>query len=392
MNPVYADMATTIFEEVSALARQLGAINLGQGFPDTIGPPELLEAAARAVLSGPNQYPPSPGLPELRTAVAAHYQRFQALDLQAEDVIITSGATEAIAATLLAIVAPGDEVIVLEPMYDAYRPLIERAGGVPRAVTLRPPEWLLPVEEVAGAIGPRTIAILLNNPNNPAARVFSRAELSELADLCIAHNLVAICDEVWEHVVFDGATHVPLIGLPGMAERAVKIGSAGKIFGLTGWKVGFVAAAPALLKPIARAHQFLTFSTPPSLQAAVAYGLGLEHGFFIRSRAALERSRDRLVGGLAAVGFRTLQSQGTYFVTADLSASGVDGTDTALANRMLREAGVAVIPLSSFYMSACVPDGLVRLCFAKADDVLAAAVTRLGRWLADQSAGSTAPL
>lgn len=390
MNRVYADMPTTIFEEVSARARATGAINLGQGFPDTIGPPELLRAAADAVLAGPNQYAPSSGLPALRAAVAAHYRRFQALDLAADDILVTSGATEAIAAALLAIVSAGDEVIVFEPMYDAYRPLIARAGGVARPVTLCPPDWRLPVDAVAAAIGPRTRAVLLNNPNNPAARVFSQAELSALADLCIAHDLIAICDEVWEHVVFDRAVHVPLIGLRGMGDRAVKIGSAGKIFGLTGWKIGFVAAAPALLQPIARAHQFLTFSTPPNLQTAVAHGLGLDDAFFARSRAALEHSRDHLVARLDAVGLRTLRSQGTYFVMVDLAASGVAGDDATLARRMLHEAGVASIPLSPFYMSGRAPDGLVRLCFAKADDVLSDAAARLGLWLRDQTAGGAA--
>ena len=384
MNPVYANMATTIFEEMTGLARELGAINLGQGFPDTAGPPELLKAAAEGVLAGSNQYPPSSGLPELRAAVAQHYRRFQALDLDADDVLVTSGATEAIAATLLAIIGPGDEVIVFELMYDAYRPLIERAGGVAKPVTLQPPDWRLPIDEVACAIGPRTVAILLNNPNNPAARVFSHGELSALAELCVAHDLIAICDEVWEQVLFDGLAHIPLIGLPGMRKRAVKIGSAGKIFGLTGWKVGFVAAAPALLRPISRAHQFLTYSTPPNLQSAVAHGLGLDEAFFARSRADLEHSRDHFVGRLQAAGFRTLSSQGTYFVTVDLAAAGIMGDDSVLAKRMLREAGVASIPLSPFYMSDKVPSGLVRLCFAKADDVLTLAADRLGAWLAEQ--------
>ncbi|WP_298673620.1 aminotransferase [uncultured Sphingomonas sp.] len=390
MNPVYATMATTIFEEMSALARETGAINLGQGFPDSVGPTELLQAAAEAVLAGPNQYPPSSGLPILREAVAAHYRRFQSLDIGAQNVLVTSGATEAIAAALLAIVSAGDEVILFEPMYDAYRPLIERAGGVARAVTLQPPDWRLPIGDVAAAIGPRTRAIVLNNPNNPAARVFTREELQALAALCVAHDLIAICDEVWEHVIFDQAAHVPMIGLPGMAERAVKIGSAGKIFGLTGWKVGFVIASPGLLQPIARAHQFLTFTTPPCLQIAVAHGLGLDDDFFIHSRAALERSRDYLVALLTRAGFTTLPSQGTYFVTVDLNASGICGDGDALARRMVHEAGVASIPLSPFYISSLAPPGLVRLCFAKPDDVLAEAGGRLGKWLADQRAASHA--
>lgn len=381
MNPVYAAMATTIFEEMSGLARETGAINLGQGFPDSVGPEELLRAAADAVLAGPNQYPPSAGMPVLRAAVADYYRRFQSLDIAASDVLVTSGATEAIAASLLAVISAGDEVILIEPMYDAYRPLVERAGGIARAVTLRPPEWRLPIDELAAAIGPRTRAIVLNNPNNPIGRVFAREELAALADLCVAHDLIVISDEVWEAVVFDGAAHVPMIALPGMAERAVKIGSAGKIFGLTGWKIGFVVAAPRLLQPITRAHQFLTFTTPPNLQIAVAHGLGLDDAFFADSRAALERSRDYLATRLAAAGFTVLPSQGTYFLTVDLAASGVSGDDAALARRILHEAGVASIPLSSFYINPA-PAGLIRLCFAKPDNVLADAAARLGKWLA----------
>lgn len=378
MNPTFADMPVTIFEEINAHARAAGAINLGQGFPDTIGPPELLAAAARAVTEGPNQYAPSRGLPVLRSAVAAHYRRFQALDLGDEHVIITSGATEAIAAAILAIVSPGDEVIIFEPAYDAYRPLIERAGGIARPVTLRPPDWRLPVEELARAFGPRTRAVMLNNPVNPAARVFSRAELSALADACIAHDVIAICDEVWEHVVFDGTPHVPLIRLPGMAARTVKIGSAGKIFGLTGWKIGFVMADPALLRQIANAHQFLTFASAPCLQAAVAHGLGLDDGFFAATRADLQRSRDLFVGKLRAAGFVTLPSEGTYFVSVDLAASGIAGNDRV--RRMISEAGVAGIPYAPFYMTDEAPQHLARFCFAKPDEVLTAATDRLARW------------
>ncbi|MFS0736593.1 aminotransferase [Sphingomonas sp. 1P06PA] len=389
MNRLYQNMATTIFEEMSGQARALGAINLGQGFPDTIGPSELLDAAARALLDGPNQYAPSQGLPVLRDAVAAHYRRFQSLDLGANNVLITSGATEAIAAALLAILSAGDEVIVFEPVYDAYRPLIERAGGRAVPITLTAPDWRLPIAAAAAAIGPHTRAILLNNPNNPAATVASRDELKALAALCCKHDLIAICDEVWEHVVFDGSEHVTMIGLPGMADRTVKIGSAGKIFGVTGWKVGFVIAADRLLGPIARAHQFLTFSTAPNLQTAVAFGLGFEQAFFDRGRTDLARSRDRLAGALAAAGFAVLPSRATYFLTVDLPASGIDGDHTDLARRMLHEAGVATIPLSAFYIGGTAPRGLVRFCFAKGDAVLDEAAARLARWRADQGAGGT---
>jgi N-succinyldiaminopimelate aminotransferase len=380
VNPLYASMATTIFEETSALARARGAINLGQGFPDDAGPRDVLEAAATAVLTGSNQYPPSRGLPDTREAVADHYRRHQHLDVTADQVLITSGATEALAASLLAILSPGDEIVLLEPMYDAYLPLVRQAGCIARLVTIQPPHWRLPIDAIEAAIGPGTRAILLNNPLNPAARGFDQQELEQLAALCVRHDLIAICDEVWEHVVFDGRQHVPLIGLAGMAERTVKIGSAGKIFALTGWKVGFAVAGRALLDPIARAHQFLTFTTPPNLQIAVAYGLGKEPSWFEDMRGALQRSRDRLTGALTAGGFVVLPSEGTYFIVVDLAASGLAGETRALCRRMIDEAGVAAIPLSAFYESGQAPRGHVRLCFAKADGVLDEAAERLITW------------
>ncbi len=380
MNPLYASMPTTIFEEMSLLARATGAINLGQGFPDGSGPADLLQAASDAVLTGSNQYPPSMGLPQIRSAVARHYQAHQDLDVEADDVLITSGATEAIAAALLAVISPGDEVILFEPTYDAYLPLVLRAGGTPKFVTLRPPDWRLALEDFAAAIGPKTRAIVFNTPMNPTARAFDRTEVAALAALCVEHNLVAICDEVWEHVLFDGRRHLPLFAFEGMAERTIKIGSAGKIFALTGWKVGFVLARPSLLGPVARAHQFLTFSTPPNLQAAVALGLGKPAAAFDAMRADLQRSRDRLAGALAAGGFSVLPSQGTYFLCVDLAASGVPGADREVCLRWVREAGVAAIPLSAFYASGHKPGDVVRLCFAKADAVLDEAAERLIQW------------
>jgi len=373
-------MPTTIFEEMSLLARATGAINLGQGFPDGPGSSDLLQAAADAVLTGSNQYPPSMGLPETRRAVARHYQDHQDLDVEADDVLITSGATEAIAAALLAVISPGDEVILFEPTYDAYLPLVLRAGGAPKFVTLRPPDWRLAIEDVAAAVGPKTRAIVFNNPMNPTARAFDQTELAALAALCIDHDLVAICDEVWEHVLFDGRRQLPLIAFEGMAERTLKIGSAGKIFALTGWKVGFVLARPNLLGPLARAHQFLTFTTPPNLRAAVAFGLGKPAAAFETMRADLQRSRDRLASALAAGGFSVLPSEGTYFLCIDLAASGVVGADREICLRWVREAGVAAIPLSAFYASGHQPGDVVRLCFAKADAVLDDAAQRLIRW------------
>ncbi|HEX7851539.1 MAG TPA: aminotransferase class I/II-fold pyridoxal phosphate-dependent enzyme, partial [Sphingomonas sp.] len=285
MNPIYARMGTTIFEAMSARARATGAINLGQGFPEAQGPADILEAAAKALVEKSNQYPPMIGLPELRQAVAAHYAEHQGLDLSPDEVIVTSGATEAIAAALLALVSPGDEVILFQPLYDAYLPLVERAGGVAKLVRLSPPDWRVTAEMLEAAWSPRARLLVLNSPLNPSASMIGPDELAVIARFCIERDLIAICDEVWEELVFDGARHVPLIGRPGMRERTVKIGSAGKMFALTGWKVGWMCAAPDLAKGLAKAHQFLTFTTPPNLQWAAAYGLGKDEAWFDKERA-----------------------------------------------------------------------------------------------------------
>jgi aspartate/methionine/tyrosine aminotransferase len=289
---------------------------------------------------------------------------------------VTSGATEALGAAILATVTPGDEVLLIQPMYDAYLPLVRRAGGTARFVTLHPPEWRLTREALEAAIGPRTRLILFNNPLNPAARAFDRAELELLADFCVAHDLVAICDEVWEHVLFDGRAHIPLIGLPGMRERTIKIGSAGKIFSLTGWKVGFVVAAPTLLQPVARAHQFLTFTTPPALQRAVACGLAKPAAFFAEEAARYQQSRDRLARLLRDGGYAVLPSEGTYFLNVDLAASGIAESDEQFCRRIVRSHKVAAIPLSPFYAEQPARS-LVRLCFAKHDATLDEAARRL---------------
>jgi N-succinyldiaminopimelate aminotransferase len=257
MNPIFADLETSVFEAMSRLARERQAINLGQGFPDDPGPADVRAKAGEAVVNGWNQYPPMMGLPELREAVASHYRRFQGLDLDpTSEIMITSGATEALAGALLALIEPGDEVVLFQPMYDAYLPLVRRAGGAPRFVTLRPPDWSFSEADLAAAFSERTRVVLFNNPLNPAGVVYDRAALALLARFCVKHDAIALCDEVWEHVVFDGRAHVPLIAMEGMRERTVKIGSAGKIFSLTGWKVGFVSAAPRLMKGLAKAHQF----------------------------------------------------------------------------------------------------------------------------------------
>ncbi len=379
VHPVFAHMPTTVFEEMSGLARELGAINLGQGFPDDPGPEAIRAKAADLVLNGYNQYPPMAGLPELRQAVAAHYQRTQGLDLDWKtEVTVTSGATEALAAAFLALVEPGDEVVVFQPVYDAYLPLIRRAGGVPKLVRLSPPHWRFDRAMIEAQLSDKTRLVVLNNPLNPAGTVASAEDLALLAQICVERDLIAICDEVWEQVVFDGLTHTPLMALPGMRERTVKVGSAGKMFGLTGWKVGFLMAAPALTHGLSRAHQFLTFTTPPNLQGAVAYGLDNPGQWFSAMPRDLQRSRDRLAAGLTREGFVVLPSSGTYFLNVDLPASGVMEPDRAFCLRAVKEAGVAAIPVSALYEEEPVTT-IMRLCFAKRDDTLDAGIERLAK-------------
>ena len=375
MNRIFSSLPTTVFEVMSQLARETGAVNLGQGFPDGAGPDDVRAKAAEAVISGWNQYPPMMGLPELRQAVADHYAHHQGLDLSADEVMVTSGATEAIAGALFALIEPGDEVVLFEPMYDAYLPLVRRAGGVPRFVSLTPPHWRLTEEALSNAFSDKTRVVLFNNPLNPSAVVFPEEDLALLARFCVKHDAIAVCDEVWEHVVFDARRHRPLMALPGMRERTVKIGSAGKIFSLTGWKVGFACATPDILKVLAKAHQFLTFTTAPNLQAAVAYGLGKPDDYFIGMRADFERSRDRFSDGLKARGFTVLPSHGTYFLNVDIAPLGeVDDVD--FCKRLVTERGVAAIPVSAFYAQGAVRT-VARFCFAKTDATLDRALERL---------------
>lgn len=376
MNPLFANMATNVFTRMSALAAEHGAVNLGQGFPDFGWPDDVVDRAADALRTGSNQYAPMPGQAELRRAVAAHYAAHQSLEIAPDEVIVTSGATEALAAALLALIEPGDEVLLFQPLYDAYLPLVLRAGGVPRFVRLTPPDWRITAEALAAAFTDRTRLVIFNNPHNPTARVFERSELALLAAACVRHDAVAVSDEVWEHVVFDGRRHLPLAALPGMAERTVKVGSAGKIFSLTGWKVGWVAAPAHLSGPISRAHQFLAFATPPNLQAAVCYGLGKEAGYFDGMREKFAAARDSLVAGLADAGFVALPAEGTYFVCIDLAASGIGLEDATFCDRAVREARVAALPLSAFYAEDPVTS-VVRLCFAKKPETLAGGIERL---------------
>lgn len=381
MNRIFADLPNTIFDVMSQAARDLNAINLGQGFPDDPGPLDIRQKAADAVLNGYNQYPSMMGIPELRQAIATHYGHWHGVQLDPmSEVMVTSGATEALTGSILGLVEPGDEVLVFQPMYDSYVPIIRLARGIPRFVRLEPPHWRLPEDAIRAAITPKTRYVILNNPLNPAAVVYPREDLEMLARLCQEFGLIAICDEVWEHVVFDGREHIPLITIPGMRDRTVKIGSAGKMFGLTGWKVGFVCAAPHILRVLAKAHQFITFTTAPNLQVAVAYGLGKSDDYFLQARAELARSRDRLSKGLSGIGFPVLDSQGTYFLNVDLAPLGLNETDEAFCKRLVHEHKVAAIPVSAFYEENHVTS-VVRFCFSKKDATLDTALERLSHVL-----------
>jgi aspartate/methionine/tyrosine aminotransferase len=385
MNPIFAAQGTSIFEHMSALARAHDAVNLGQGFPDFGWPDDVIARAAEA-LGGSNQYPPMRGLAALREAVAAHYRRHQGLDIDAGWITVTSGATEALAASLLALIAPGDEVVLIQPLYDAYLPLVLRAGGVPRLVRLAPPDWRITEAALAEAFTPRTRLVLVNNPHNPTGRLFGADELALIAAACARHDALALTDEVWEHVVFDDRRFVPLAALPGMAERTVKVGSAGKIFSMTGWKVGWVVAPPALGDVVAKAHQFVTFTTPPNLQSAVAFGLAKEDRWFAAMRAEFAAARDDLSAALAAAGYAVLPAQGTYFASVDLAASGIGMDDVAFCERAVAECGVAAIPVSAFYAERPVTS-VIRLCFAKKPETRRAGVAALAKARALYSPG-----
>ena len=376
-NAVLSGYGTTVFEVMSRLAQEHDSVNLGQGFPDGNGPPDVVAAAAEYLREGVNQYPSMWGIPALRQAVAVHAKRFYdlAVDWQSE-VLITSGGTEALGSALFGLIEPGDEVVLIEPLYDSYLPIVRRAGAVAKLVRLEPPDWTLPREALAEAFSERTKLILLNSPMNPCSKVFDRDELAFIADLVARHDAYAVCDEVYEHLAFDGKPHIPLITLPGMRERCVRIASAGKIFSLTGWKVGMVTAAPALLGPVAKAHQYLTFTTPPNLQSAVAYGLAKEDEFFDGLNGDMQARRDHLAAGLAEVGFGVIPCQGTYFITTDFRPLGFNDDDVAFCRHLTTEARVTAVPVSAFYESAGV-DHFARFAFCKDAASIDEAVRRL---------------
>jgi len=386
-NDLLSATGTTIFTVMSALAVEHGAINLGQGFPDYDGPSDVIHPPAAALLDGRNQYPPMTGLPELRNAVAAANRRFYGLEVDpAKEVIVTSGATEAITACLMAVLNPGDECVLIEPLYDTYLPVVKLLGAVPKLVRLSPPKWELPRAELAAAFGPKTKAILLNTPMNPAGKVFTAAELAFIADLLQRHDGYAVCDEVYEHLTFDGWKHIPLMTLPGMRERCMRVGSAGKTFSLTGWKVGYVTCDATLAPNVAKAHQNLTFTTPPNLQRGVAVGLAKDDSYFESLSATLQAKRDRLAAGLARLGFGVLETKGSYFISADFRPLGFTGDDVAFCRALTVEAKVTAIPVTAFYASADAPNHFARFAFCKGDAVLDAALARIEAWLEQRRA------
>jgi len=375
-NPVFARLPTSIFTVMSALAVKHQAINLGQGFPDLDGPQAVRAVAAKTLMDGPNQYPLMRGVIELRRALSGHAAKFYGLAYDAEqEVLVTSGATEALAAGIFGLVARGDEIVLIEPHYDAYRPIAEAAGAVVKTISLSPPGWRLTKEALAAAITPNTRAILMNTPLNPVGRVFDAEEMQALADAVAASNAVVICDEVYEHLTFDGRKHISLATLPGMRDRVVRIGSAGKIFSLTGWKVGWVMGPKAMIDVITNVHQFLTFTTPPAQQLGVAHGLKQEMDFPLALTERLQGNRDVLAEGLSEIGFDVLPSEGTYFLTARIDGLSNE-KDLAFCDRMIRDAGVAAIPLSSFF-AAGTPDIYVRFAFCKQRALLEEALKRL---------------
>jgi len=379
-NSILSEYGTTVFEVMSRLAIEHKSINLGQGFPDGNGPEDVRQAAHDALEINANQYPPMMGVPELRQAVAAHAKRFYDMDVDWQtETMVTSGATEALAATLFALIEPGDEVVLIEPLYDSYLPIIRRAGGIPRLVRVAPPEWELPRKELAAAFSPRTKLLLLNNPQNPTGKVYNDDELAFIADLVCGFDAFAVCDEVYEHLIFDDLPHLPLMNLGGMRERCVRIASAGKTFSLTGWKVGYITACAEVLATIAKAHQFLVFTTPPNLQRAAAYGLGKDDDYFESLSGDLQAKRNLLRAGLEDIGFTVMPCNGTYFLNADFAPLGFSGTDEEFCRMITIEAGVTAVPVSAFYSGPGV-DHFARFCFCKEDEILHEAISRLAAY------------
>ena len=378
LNERLVEFGTTIFAEMSALALVTGAINLGQGFPDTDGPQEVVDAAVAAIRAGHNQYPPGLGIADLRLAVSEHQKRFYDLDFDPDtEVLITAGATEAIAAVMLSLLEPGDEVVLFEPYYDSHIAGIAMAGAQRRLVTLRPPHYRFDPDELAAAIGLRTRMIVVNSPHNPTGKVFDRAELELIAELCRRHDLLAVTDEVYEHLAYDGE-HIPMATLPGMRERTITVSSGGKTFSFTGWKIGWVCAAPELRDAVTTAKQFLTFVNGAPFQHAIAVGLRLGDDYFNGQRTGLMARRDQLADGLAEAGFGVYRPAGTYFVTADVRPLGFDD-GMALCRKLPELCGVVAVPSVVFYDNGDEGRHLVRFAFCKRPEVLDEAVERLAK-------------
>ncbi|MEP7021828.1 MAG: pyridoxal phosphate-dependent aminotransferase [Pseudonocardiales bacterium] len=365
---------TTIFAEMSALAISTDSVNLGQGFPDTDGPPELLAAAAQAIYEGHNQYPPGLGIPALRQAIAAHQQRHYALHYDADtEVLVTAGATEAIAASILALAGPGDEVVLFEPYYDSYAACVALAGARRRTVTLERDGagWGFDRDALRAAITRQTKVILLNTPHNPTGKVFSPADLAVIAQLAVEFDLIVISDEVYEHLTFDGRTHQPIATLPGMRERTVTISSAGKTFSVTGWKIGWACAPPHLITAVRTVKQFLTFVNGAPFQPAVAQALSADTAYYGSIASKLQQQRDLLCDGLGSLGYDVMPPDATYFATVDVHANAVD-----FCRELPRRAGVVAIPSSVFYDSSA-GESFVRFAFCKRPSVLDEALRRL---------------
>ncbi len=379
-NEIFANCGTSIFEIMSRLANEAQAVNLGQGFPEGLESEEVVEAAIKALRDGPHQYPPMLGIPALRQAVAENQKRFHGLEVDWErEVLVTSGATEALSDAFFGLLNPGDEAIVFEPVYDSYGFILRRAGATVVPVSLRPPYWELPRDALRKAITPRTRAIVINTPMNPIGKIFSESDLRFVADLLLEHDLIAIADEVYEHLTFDGREHTTLFAFADVRDRVVRIGSAGKTFSVTGWKVGYITADAKLMQPVARAHQFVTFTTPPALQAAVAFGLSLPDAYFLGLKRELQERRDFVIRGLQDIGFAVGEVNATYFAVADATPFDDEGDDLAFCQRLTRDAGVTAVPISAFYGGRQVKSH-IRFCFAKRSETLAEALRRLQAW------------
>jgi N-succinyldiaminopimelate aminotransferase len=376
-----AGFGTTIFAEMSALAVETGAINLGQGFPDTDGPPEVLEAAVDAIRAGVNQYPPGPGTIELRTAIAAHQHRFYGIELDpVSEIVVTAGATEALAGALLGMLDAGDEVVVFEPMYDSYQACIALAGARAVPVLLAPDadgRYVFDPDDLRSAVTDRTKLILVNTPHNPSGKVFTRAELTAIAAIALERDLIVVTDEVYEHLLFDGREHVPMATLPGMAERTLTISSGGKTFHTTGWKIGWMSGPEVLVTAAKTAKQFLTYVNGAPFQPAIAVGLGLPDEYFVRLAGELQTARDHLVAGLRTAGFTTYEPEATYFTTADIRPVDPSGDGMAFCRSLPARCGVVAIPNEVFYARPEHGRHLVRFASCKRLEVIDAAVERL---------------